>query len=68
MERLVDERDTNGAFTSIDDLATRVDPRLVNKRQLETLAAARCVRQPRSEPRGRPRGRRNDPGGRGADA
>ena len=39
MERLVEERDTNGLFTSIDDLATRVDPRLVNKRQLETLAA-----------------------------
>jgi DNA polymerase III subunit alpha len=39
MERLVEERDANGAFKSIDDLATRVDPRLVNKRQLETLAA-----------------------------
>ncbi|TPG12429.1 DNA polymerase III subunit alpha [Sphingomonas oligophenolica] len=39
MERLVEERDANGAFKSIDDLAIRVDPRLVNKRQLETLAA-----------------------------
>jgi len=39
MERLVEEREANGAFKSIDDLATRVDPRLVNKRQLETLAA-----------------------------
>ena len=39
MERLVEERDANGPFKSIDDLATRVDPRLVNKRQLETLAA-----------------------------
>ena len=39
MERLVEERVANGAFTSVDDLATRVDPRLVNKRQLETLAA-----------------------------
>ena len=39
MERLVEEREANGAFRSIDDLATRVDPRLVNKRQLETLAA-----------------------------
>jgi DNA polymerase-3 subunit alpha len=40
MERLVVERDTNGPFKSVDDLAHRVDPRLINKRQLETLAAA----------------------------
>jgi DNA polymerase-3 subunit alpha len=40
MERLVVERTERGAFADIDDLATRVDPRLFNKRQLETLAAA----------------------------
>ncbi|MBY0583201.1 MAG: DNA polymerase III subunit alpha, partial [Sphingomonas sp.] len=40
MERLVVERDERGPFLSLDDLATRVDPRLLNKRQLETLAAA----------------------------
>ncbi|MGL4313813.1 MAG: DNA polymerase III subunit alpha, partial [Sphingomonas sp.] len=40
MERLVAERRERGAFTSIDDLAARVDPRLLNKRQVETLAAA----------------------------
>jgi len=40
MERLVEERDAKGAFTSLDDFAHRVDPRLLNKRQLETLAAA----------------------------
>ncbi|OYY65572.1 DNA polymerase III subunit alpha [Sphingomonas sp. 28-62-11] len=40
MERLVVERVDNGAFVSLDDLAARVDPRLLNKRQLETLAAA----------------------------
>jgi DNA polymerase-3 subunit alpha len=40
MEKLVVERSTNGPFKSIDDLATRVDPRLINKRQLETLAAS----------------------------
>ena len=39
MERLVAER-ANGRFASLDDLASRVDPRLLNKRQLETLAAA----------------------------
>ena len=40
MERLVAERGANGRFVSLDDLARRVDPRLLNKRQLETLAAA----------------------------
>lgn len=39
MERLVAER-AKGPFKSLDDLAQRVDPRLLNKRQLETLAAA----------------------------
>ena len=40
MDKLVAERDANGPFTSLDDLANRVDPRLLNKRQLETLAGA----------------------------
>ena len=40
MEKLVAEREVNGPFESIDDLARRVDPRLLNKRQVETLAAA----------------------------
>ncbi|MBN8814849.1 MAG: DNA polymerase III subunit alpha [Sphingomonas sp.] len=40
MEKLVEERDANGAFDSLDAFAHRVDPRLLNKRQLETLAAA----------------------------
>lgn len=40
MERLVAERTANGPFLSLADLAARVDPRLINKRQLETLAAA----------------------------
>jgi DNA polymerase-3 subunit alpha len=39
MEKLVVER-AKGPFKSLDDIATRVDPRLINKRQLETLAAA----------------------------
>ncbi|WP_375422342.1 DNA polymerase III subunit alpha, partial [uncultured Sphingomonas sp.] len=39
MDKLVAERDASGSFRSLDDLATRVDPRLINKRQLETLAA-----------------------------
>jgi len=40
MEKLVVERDGNGTFKTLDDFARRVDPRLLNKRQLETLAAA----------------------------
>ncbi len=40
MERLVAERGEKGDFVSLDDLATRVDPRMLNKRQVETLAAA----------------------------
>ncbi|MBC9031450.1 DNA polymerase III subunit alpha [Sphingomonas sp. JC676] len=40
MELLVEERESNGRFVSLDDFARRVDPRLLNKRQVETLAAA----------------------------
>ena len=40
MERLVAERNEGGRFAGIEDFAHRVDPRLINKRQLETLAAA----------------------------
>ena len=40
MEQLVEERDANGRFHSLDDIARRVDPRLLNKRQVETLAGA----------------------------
>jgi DNA polymerase-3 subunit alpha len=39
MDRLIAERSA-GLFETLDDLARRVDPRLLNKRQLETLAAA----------------------------
>jgi DNA polymerase III subunit alpha len=40
MELLVEERDDRGRFKSLDDFAKRVDPRLLNKRQVETLAGA----------------------------
>jgi len=40
MEKLVVERQAGGTFASLDALAKRVDPRLMNKRQLETLASA----------------------------
>jgi DNA polymerase-3 subunit alpha len=40
MEQLVEERRQNGPFASLDDLAERIDPRLLNRRQIESLAAA----------------------------
>ncbi|MDB5737116.1 MAG: polymerase subunit alpha, partial [Sphingomonas bacterium] len=39
MEELVAERRRNGAFASLEDFADRVDPRLLNRRQIESLAA-----------------------------
>ncbi len=38
MEQLVEERRANGHFRSLDDFAERIDPRLLNRRQLESLA------------------------------
>ena len=40
MESLVEERERGGPFTSLEDFAARIDPRLLNRRQLESLAAA----------------------------
>ncbi len=40
MEELVAAREGKGPFTSLDDFAGRVDPRMLNRRQLESLAAA----------------------------
>jgi len=40
MEAIVAERDANGKFKDIFDFAERVDPKLLNKRQIERLAAA----------------------------
>jgi DNA polymerase III subunit alpha len=40
MEFLVVERAATGAFRTLDEFAERVDPRLLNRRQLESLAAA----------------------------
>ena len=40
MEALVAEREANGPFASLDDFAARIDPRLLNRRQIESLAGA----------------------------
>jgi DNA polymerase-3 subunit alpha len=40
MEALVEERESGGRFSSLEDFAARIDPRLLNRRQLESLAAA----------------------------
>jgi DNA polymerase III subunit alpha len=38
MAALCDERATNGAFLDLDDFAGRINPRLLNRRQLESLS------------------------------
>ena len=40
MASLVVEREANGPFKDLTDLAMRLDPRAINKRQLESLACA----------------------------
>jgi DNA polymerase-3 subunit alpha len=40
MEALVAERERNGPFTSLGDLVGRIDPRALNRRQVEALAGA----------------------------
>ncbi len=40
MEALVAERSARGDFTSLDDFAGRIDPKLLNRRQIEALAGA----------------------------
>src|SRR3954463_7653070 len=43
MEALVEERERGGPFSSIEDFAARIDPRVLNRRQLERLAARGAV-------------------------
>ncbi|MFQ5957888.1 MAG: DNA polymerase III subunit alpha [Alphaproteobacteria bacterium] len=40
MQALVEEREAGGPFRDLFDFARRVDPRVINKRQLESLARA----------------------------
>jgi DNA polymerase-3 subunit alpha len=40
MEALVQERERSGPFATLEDFAARIDPRLLNRRQLESLAGA----------------------------
>ena len=40
MDLLVAEREAGGSFKSLDDFADRIEPRLLNRRQLESLAAS----------------------------
>jgi DNA polymerase-3 subunit alpha len=40
MEALVEERERGGPFKSLEDFAARIDPRMLNRRQLESLAGA----------------------------
>ena len=38
MEQMVDARKREGPYSSLDDFAARIDPRLLNRRQIESLA------------------------------
>jgi DNA polymerase-3 subunit alpha len=40
MDSLVEERERGGPFKSLEDFAARIDPRLLNRRQIESLAGA----------------------------
>jgi DNA polymerase-3 subunit alpha len=40
MEALVAEREANGPYKSLDNFAERIDPKLLNRRQIESLAGA----------------------------
>ena len=40
MEAMVAERERGGAFASLENFSERIDPRLLNRRQIESLAAA----------------------------
>jgi DNA polymerase-3 subunit alpha len=40
MAELVAEREANGPFRNLDEFAGRIDPRLLNRRQIESLAGA----------------------------
>jgi DNA polymerase-3 subunit alpha len=40
VEHIVEERETRGPFSDVSNFSRRINPRLVNKRALETLAAA----------------------------
>ena len=40
MASLTAEREANGEFDSLDDFASRIDPKLLNKRQVEALIGA----------------------------
>jgi DNA polymerase-3 subunit alpha len=40
MDGLVEERERSGPFNSLEDFAARIDPRLLNRRQVESLAGA----------------------------
>ena len=52
-----------GPFASLEDFAARIDPRLLNRRQLESLAGGGRVRRAQARPRRRcsPRPRRSSP-------
>ncbi len=49
MEQLVEARKAGGPFKSLEDFADRIDPRLLNRRQLESLAGGGAFDEIESE-------------------
>ena len=49
METLVEERERRGPFASLEDFSARIDPRVLNRRQLESLAGAGAFDSIRSD-------------------
>jgi DNA polymerase III subunit alpha len=45
VEHIAQEREAGGAFRDVSDFARRINPRVVNKRALETLAAAGALEE-----------------------
>ena len=45
VERLIEERDTNGSFRSLENLCSRLNSRLINRRVYESLIAAGALDQ-----------------------
>jgi len=49
MEALVEERERVGPFANLEDFAARIDPRILNRRQLESIAGAGAFDEIRPE-------------------
>ena len=49
MDALVEERERGGSFASLEAFAARIDPRILNRRQLESLAGSGALDELKSD-------------------